>query len=115
MSNERDELAELPASQLAFMAALKTGDAAPGDGRAFRTGFDAALSWKLPPRPRTVTTAAELDALPHGSVLLTSDYTDTALLKDGSLFRNQSGAELTTGVLLRFGTQPFTVLYEPAA
>ena len=60
--NERDELAELPASQLAFMAALKTGDAAPGDGRAFRAGFDAALAWKLPPKPRTVTTAAELDA-----------------------------------------------------
>ena len=66
-------------------------------------------------KPRTVTTAAELNALRHGSVLLTSDYTDTALLKDGDVFRNQSGADVTTEILISYGTQPFTVLYEPTA
>ena len=46
--SEHEEMAPLSASQLAFMAALKTGDAFKGDGRAFRAGFDAALAWKLP-------------------------------------------------------------------
>jgi hypothetical protein len=69
---EGAELTELPASQLAFMAALKAGTAFKGDGRAFRAGFDAALAWKLPmPQPRTITTTAELDALPDGSVVAT--------------------------------------------
>ena len=66
-------------------------------------------------KPRTVTTAAELNALRHGSVLLTSDRDDTALLKDGDVFRNQSGADVTTEILISYGTQPFTVLYEPTA
>ena len=71
--SERDELTELPASQLAFMAAVKAGTAFKGDSRAFRAGFDAALAWKLPAKPRTVTTAAELNALPVGSVVLDSE------------------------------------------
>lgn len=64
-------------------------------------------------KPRTVTTAAELNALAYGAVLLTSDYTDAALLKDRDVFRNQSGGEVTAEMLISYGTQPFTVLHEP--
>lgn len=65
--------------------------------------------------PRTITTAEELDDLPFGSAVQTSDASDTVVLKaEGGFFRNQSGFEVSVPVLWQFGTKPFTVLYEPA-
>jgi hypothetical protein len=64
--------------------------------------------------PRVITTAEELVALPFGSAVQTSDTSDTVVLKaEDGLFRNQSGYELTASVLWRWGTKPFTVIYEP--
>ena len=65
-------------------------------------------------KPRTIRTAAELEALPFGSAVQTSDDSDTVVLRaEGQLFRNQTGADLTATDLWRFGTRPFTVIYEP--
>lgn len=114
MSNERDELAELPASQLAFMAALKNETAFKGDGRAFRAGFDAALAWKLPPKPRTVTTAGELNALPVGSVVLDGwgDAYQKDADDDGDVFWGNF-----EGIIYHFQTfhGPVTLLHEAQA
>lgn len=65
-------------------------------------------------KPRTIKTAAELEALPLGSAVQTSDDDDTVVLRsEGRDFRNQSGCELSVEVLWRYGTRPFTVIYEP--
>ena len=65
-------------------------------------------------KPRTIRTAAELDSLPFGSAVQTSDDSDVVVLKaERGRFRNQSGAELSTDDLWRYGTRPFTVLFEP--
>jgi hypothetical protein len=67
-------------------------------------------------KPRTVTTAAQLEALPFGSAVQTSDESDTVVLRcEGNNFRNQSGADLSATDLWRYGTHPFTVLYSPEA
>jgi hypothetical protein len=64
-------------------------------------------------KPRIITTAEELDALPFGAAVETSDSTDTVVLKgEGDFFRNQSGYEVSSSILWRFGGKPFTVLYE---
>jgi hypothetical protein len=66
-------------------------------------------------QPRTITTAAQLEGLPFGSALQTSDSSDVVVLRcEGNNFRNQSGAELSATDLWRYGTRPFTVIYEPA-
>lgn len=65
-------------------------------------------------KPRTITTFAELEALPFGSAVQTSDDSDTVVLRsEGEFFRNQSGADVDWTTLWRHGTHPFTVLYEP--
>ena len=65
-------------------------------------------------KSRTITTAEELEKLPYGSAVQTSDESDTVVLKDrGAFFRNQSGCELPATDLWRYGTRPFTVLYSP--
>jgi hypothetical protein len=65
-------------------------------------------------KPRTITTAEELEKLPYGSAVQTSDESDTVVLKDkGTIFRNQSGADLSATDLWRYGTRPFTLIYEP--
>ena len=67
-------------------------------------------------KPRTLTSAYQLESLPFGSAVQTSDESDTVVLKcDGSNFRNQSGYELSATDLWRYGTRPFTVIYEPEA
>jgi hypothetical protein len=67
-------------------------------------------------KPRTITTAAQLEALPFGSAVQTSDESDTVVLRcEGNNFRNQSGADLSATDLWRYGTHPFTVLYSPEA
>lgn len=64
-------------------------------------------------QPRTITNAADLAALPFGSAVQTSDSSDTVVLKgEGEFFRNQSGAEVSWTDLWRFGTRPFTVIFE---
>ena len=64
-------------------------------------------------KPRTIKTAAELEALPFGSAVQTSDASDVVVLKsEGRYFRNQSGFELSVEDLWRYGTQPFTVIFE---
>ena len=64
--------------------------------------------------PRKITTAEQLEALPHGSAVQTADDPDTVVLKDGDVFfRNQSGYELSATDLWRYGTRPFIVIYEP--
>lgn len=102
--SERDEWEEL-----AQVICTIDGPATIG-GRELAQGILAAGYRK----PRTITTAAALEALPHGSAVQTSDESDTVVLKDGSTdFRNQSGCELSATDLWRYGTRPFTVLYEP--
>jgi len=65
-------------------------------------------------KPRTITTLSELEALPFGSAVQTSDDSDTVVLRcEGYRFRNQSGADLSSTDLWRFGTRPFTVIYTP--
>lgn len=65
-------------------------------------------------KPRTIKSAAELEALPFGSAVQTSDAADVVVLRcEGRDFRNQSGYELSVETLWRYGTQPFTVIYEP--
>lgn len=65
---------------------------------------------------RVIRTAAELESLPFGSAVQTSDESDTVVLRcEGRDFRNQSGAEVSVETLWRYGTHPFTVLYEPQA
>jgi hypothetical protein len=65
-------------------------------------------------KPRTITTPYQLESLPFGSAVQTSDESDTVVLRcDGNNFRNQSGYELSATDLWRYGTRPFTVLYEP--
>lgn len=66
-------------------------------------------------KTRTITTLEELEALPVGSAVQTSDTSDTVVLKgsDG-FFRNQDGYPLAARALARWGTQPFTVIYEAA-
>jgi hypothetical protein len=67
-------------------------------------------------KPRTIRTAAELEALPFGSAVQTSDESDTVVLRcEGVNFRNQSGADLSATDLWRFGTHPFTLIYTPEA
>jgi hypothetical protein len=62
---------------------------------------------------RTITTAAHLEALPFGSAVQTSDASDVVVLRcEGNDFRNQSGFNLSATDLWRYGTRPFTVLYE---
>ena len=66
-------------------------------------------------KPRVITSPAQLEALPFGSAVQTSDDSDTVVLKDkGAFFRNQSGCEVSATDLWRYGTRPFTVIYEPA-
>ena len=64
-------------------------------------------------KPRTIKGAYELEALPFGSAVQTSDESDVVVLRsEGRNFRNQSGYELSVETLWRYGTQPFTVIYE---
>jgi len=65
-------------------------------------------------KPRTITTAEQLEALPFGSAVQTSDDSDVVVLRcEGQNFRNQSGADLSATDLWRYGTHPLTVIYEP--
>lgn len=66
---------------------------------------------------RTITTKDELIRLRPGSALLTSDSSDTVVLRSGRRyaagFINSDGGELSPEVLWNYGTKPFTVLWEP--
>jgi hypothetical protein len=65
-------------------------------------------------KPRTIKSASELEALPFGSAVQTSDESDVIVLRcEGRDFRNQSGYELSVETLWRYGTRPFFVLWEP--
>jgi hypothetical protein len=65
-------------------------------------------------KPRTITTAYQLESLPFGSAVQTSDESDTVVLRgEGANFRNQSGADLSATDLWRYGTHPFTLIYSP--
>lgn len=67
-------------------------------------------------KPRTIKSADALEALPFGSAVQTSDSSDVVVLKcEGRNFRNQSGCELSVEDLWRYGTQPFTVIFEAVA
>ena len=85
------------------------------DDRAVRTDLIASAILAAGYRkPRTITSAYQLESLPFGSAVQTSDESDTVVLKcDISNFRNQSGYELSATDLWRYGTRPFTVIYEP--
>lgn len=65
-------------------------------------------------KPRTITSLAELAALPAESALQTSDRSDTVVLKGGDgLFINAFGGEVGPDDLWRYGSKPFTLIYEP--
>ena len=66
-------------------------------------------------KPRTITTVAQLYSLAFGSAVQTSGGSDTVVLRGNrDLFINQSGAEVPADVLWRYGTHPFTVIFEGA-
>lgn len=107
----RDELGKL---LFTLPVSDRAADTAPEIMRACDEAADAILDAGYR-KPRTITTAAELEALPFGSAVQTSDESDTVVLKgEGVLFRNQSGADLSATDLWRFGTRPFTVIFEPS-
>lgn len=91
-----------------IMTLQRKGKVTPHQARA---AAEAALEAA---KPRTITTAAQLEDLPFGSAVQTSDASDVVVLRcEGNGFRNQSGAELSATDLWRYGTRPFTVIYEP--
>ncbi|QDF19554.1 hypothetical protein PP353_gp44 [Arthrobacter phage Kumotta] len=67
-------------------------------------------------KPRTITSRRELDTIRVGGAIQTSDTTDTVVLKsaDGN-WRNQDGADLNSATLWRYGTHPFTLIFEGSA
>jgi hypothetical protein len=105
----RDELAALIGSKLDRLFGSREFGPAKQDFDLADELIAAGYS-----KPRTITTAEELEKLPYGSAVQTSDETDTVVLKDkGAAFRNQSGCELSATDLWRFGTHPFTLIYSP--
>ena len=98
--SERDEREEL-----AQVICTIDGPATIG-GRELAQGIlDAGYR-----KPRTITTAEELDALPVGSVVLDADNVACQRMKLPELW--ESGGELITTKLIPL---PATVLHEPAA
>ena len=109
--NARDELAQLIATTLDRIFGNREAEPAQQDYKLTDELIAAGYS-----KPRTIKTAAELDALPFGAAVQTSDDSDVVVLKaERGRFRNQSGAELSTDDLWRYGTRPFTVIYEGGA
>lgn len=104
-NTERDELADIIKREYRSAVTRKSDD-------CYTAPADAILAAGYR-KPRTITTAAELEALPFGSAVQTSDASDVVVLKsEGRYFRNQSGFELSVEDLWRYGTQPFTVIFE---
>jgi len=65
-------------------------------------------------KPRTINSLAELAALPAESAVQTSDTSDTVVLQgEDGRFINAFGGEVGADDLWRYGTKPFTVIYEP--
>jgi hypothetical protein len=63
-------------------------------------------------KPRTITTVAELDALPENSVVL--DGMGTVALQIGAGLWSMDGYEYTSVELVADSILPATVLYSPA-
>ena len=107
--SDRDELAEVIATELDTIFGHRIAGPAQQDLKLADALLVAGYR-----KPRTITTAAQLEGLPFGSAVQTSDPSDVVVLKcEGNGFRNQSGAELSATDLWRYGTRPFTVIYEP--
>ena len=109
----RDELALV----LANAQRVRNGSSTlPSADHASRLAFDDADAILAAgySKPRTITTAHQLETLPFGSAVQTSDESDTVVLRcEGANFRNQSGADLSATDLWRYGTHPFTLIYSP--
>jgi len=105
---------EEPSYLMAARTAVHYNESAPATVvRGLVDRIDRDASALKAAQSRTITTAAQLEALPFGSAVQTSDESDTVVLKgEGVVFRNQSGAELLATDLWRFGTGPFTVIFE---
>jgi hypothetical protein len=57
---------------------------------------------------------ADLIALDTGSAVLTSDSSDTVVLKSRlGHFTNEDGGEVDARILWDYGTHPFRLLYDP--
>lgn len=118
--NERDELAKAVFVADNYNA---TDDVILSDWEALvESDGDASYAHRIAQgliqagyrRPRTITSLAELAALPPESAVQTSDTSDTVVLKGGDgLFVNAFGGEVGADDLWRYGTKPFTVIYEP--
>jgi hypothetical protein len=92
-----------------IMTLQRAGKITPHEARVVAEEALAAV------KPRSITTAAQLEDLPFGSAVQTSDPSSVVVLRcEGNDFRNQSGAELSATDLWRYGTHPFMVIYEPA-
>lgn len=103
--NERDELASKIVGIGIGRTHINHGDALGIADKLIDAGYR---------KYRVITTFAELEALPFGSAVQTSDPSDVVVLRcEGNDFRNQSGCNLTATDLWRYGTRPFTVLYVP--
>ena len=104
---QRDELAEI---------IQDCGEYIPGSHADDYVSPDKAADHILAAgyrKPRVIKSAAALEALTFGSAVQTSDDSDVVVLRsEGRSFRNQSGAELSVEDLWRYGTQPFTVIFE---
>lgn len=58
----------------------------------------------------------ELIALPFGSAVLTTDFTDTVVLKgENDRFVNQSGFDIDAQTLWQQGGKPLCVLFSPTS
>ena len=103
--SERDELADDLADSIFRYTGVTTSSSKSMADELLAAGYR---------KPRTIKSAAELEALPFGSAVQTSDAEDVVVLRcEGRDFRNQSGYELSVETLWRYGTHPFTVIYEP--
>lgn len=64
---------------------------------------------------RVIGSYNDLIALPFGSAVLTSDFTDTVVLKgENDRFVNQSGFDIDAATLWQHGGKPLVALWSPA-
>lgn len=108
MSNERDELAGVIHDSL-YPGAYREDRMTWPQGIFVEADAILAAGYK---KPRTITTAEELDALPVGSVIL--DPIGLSLHKNEFTgWRASNGAKDITAEMLQREALPATVLYTP--
>lgn len=95
----RDELA-------AYLDSFIEGEAWASSGAEAAKHIEEQLGWS---KPRTVNSAAELDALPNMTVVM--DNCDDVSQKRGGQWCGYETADLTSKQIAKYG--PLTVLFTP--